>query len=701
MRGYFMRFINFAVLSLGIFLPAFAQNPASPVKAGDLPALSHFDPGIADRALDPCNDFYKFVCSRWQAANPIPQDQSSWDTGSNLELWNESLLRNIMTGVADPSPRRTSVEQKIGDYWHACMDEPAIEKNGMAAIQPQLDLVGALKNKSQLAAVLAQLHLSQPHSWEGGDNETLAPVFGFSSSIDYNDATQVVAAIDQGGFALDGRDYYLSADAHFAEVRGKYRLHAEKLFALAGESEASAKSDAATVLRIETALASAAMDAVNRRDPKKINNVMSLDQVQALTPSFRWNDYLAVVQPTAPKHYIVTSPDFFRALETLLQSEELASWKTYLTFWVLDQNAGYLSQPFQEANFDFWGRTMGGAQQMLPRWRRCVRWADRDLGEALGQAYVAQAFPPESKLRTEKMEKSIEAALAEDIQQVDWMAPETKKSAQLKLNATLDKIGYPDKWRDYSDVKIGRDSLVENIESAARFEYRRQLAKIGKPVDRLEWGMTPSTVNAYEDPQTNTINFPAGILQPPYFEAALDDAANYGSTGGTIGHEMTHGFDDEGRKFDGQGNLRDWWTPQDGKAYEERGKCISSEYTQEIPELGVKTNGLLTQGEDTADNGGTRLAFMALEELYRQQGKSLDETGPDGWTPRQRFFMAYGFSWCSSLRPEYARNLISTNPHSMPQFRVNNVVSNMPEFQKAFGCKAGQPMVHANACRVW
>jgi endothelin-converting enzyme/putative endopeptidase len=701
MRGYFRGFINFAVLSLGIFLPAFAQNPASPVKAGDLPALSHFDPGIADRALDPCNDFYKFVCSRWQAANPIPQDQSSWDTGSNLELWNESLLRNIMTGVADPSPRRTSVEQKIGDYWHACMDETAIEKSGLAAIQPQLDLVGALENKSQLAAVLAQLHLSQPHSWAGGDNETLAPVFGFSSSIDYNDATQVVAAIDQGGFALDGRDYYLSADAQFAEVRGKYRLHAEKLFALAGESEASAKSDAATVLRIETALATAAMDAVNRRDPKKINNVMSLDQVRALTPSFRWNDYLAVVQPTAPKHYIVTAPDFFRAMETLLQSEELASWKTYLTFWILDQNARYLSQPFQEASFDFWGRTTGGAQQMLPRWRRCVSWADRDLGEALGQAYVAQAFPPESKLRTEKMEKSIEAALAEDIQQVDWMAPETKKSAQLKLNATLDKIGYPDKWRDYSTVEISRDSFVGNLHSAARFEYRRQLAKIGKPVDRLEWGMTPPTVNAYEDPQTNTINFPAGILQPPYFEAALDDASNYGSTGGTIGHEMTHGFDDEGRKFDGQGNLRDWWTPQDGKAYEERGKCISSEYTQEIPELGVKTNGLLTQGEDTADNGGTRLAFMALEDLYRQQRKSLDETGPDGWTPRQRFFMAYGFSWCGSLRPEYARNLISTNPHSMPQFRVNNVVSNMPEFQKAFACKAGQPMVHANACRVW
>ena len=696
-----MRFSSFAVLAFGLFLPAFAQNPASPAKTNDLPALSHFDPGIADRALDPCDDFYKFVCSKWQAANPIPQDQSAWGTWSNLDLWNEAMLRNIMTRAADPGPKRTAIEQRIGDYWQACMDEPTIEKSGLAPIQPQLDLVAALQDKAQLAGLLAKLHLSQPHSWEGGDNETLAPVFGFSSSIDYNDATQVVAAIDQGGFALDGRDYYLSADTQFAEVRGKYRNHVEKLFALAGENEARAKSDAATVLRIETALATSAMDAVSRRDPKKVNNVMSLAEVQALTPSFRWNDYLALTQPAMPKHYIVTAPDFFRTMETLLKTEDLASWKTYLTFWVLDQNAGYLSQPFQDANFDFWGRTMGGAQQMLPRWRRCVQWADRDLGEALGQAYVAQAFPPQSKARTDQMVKSLTAALATDIQQVDWMSPGTKKIALLKLNATLAKIGYPDAWRDYSSVKIGRDSLIANLQSAARFEYRRQLAKIGKPVDRLEWGMTPPTVNAYEDPQTNTINFPAGILQPPLFEPALDDAVNFGAIGAIIGHEMTHGFDDQGRKYDGQGNLRDWWTAGDAKAYEQRGMCISDEYTGVMPDLGVKTNGLLTQGEDTADNGGMHLAYMALEELYRQQNKSLDEKGEDGWTAGQRFFLSNAFSWCENMRPEFARNLIATNPHSMTRFRVNNVVSNMPEFQKAFACKAGQPMVRANACRVW
>jgi len=696
-----MRFIGLFVLTLGMMLPTFAQNSVSSSKAEDLPTLNHFDPSIVDRTQDPCNNFYKFVCSKWQAANPIPADQANWGTGSNLRLWNESVLRNIMARAASPSPNRSSVDQKIGDYWYSCMDEAGIEKAGIGAVKPQLDLIRALRNKSQLAGVLAQIHLNQPHSWDGGDNETVAPIFGFSSTVDLNDATLVVAAVDQGGFALGGRDYYLSDNAKLVEVRSKYKEHLEKLFALTGESEGKAKQDADTVMRIETAMAKSAMDSVSRRDPKNINNVMNLQQVEALTPSFRWNEYLAVVQHTTPKHYIVTAPQFFRELETLIQTEDLDSWKTYLTFWILDRNARYLNQGFQEADFDFWSRTILGSQEQLPRWRRCVRWADRDLGEALGQAYVAQAFPPESKVRTEQLVKSIEAAMAQDIQEVDWMSPETKKSAQLKLNAALDKIGYPDKWRDYSSMSIGRASFVENVQSAARFEYQRQIDKINKPVDRMEWGMTPPTIDAYEDTQTNTINFPAGILQPPFFESGLDDAANYGAIGMVIGHETTHGFDDQGRKFDAQGNLRDWWTEQDAKAYEERGKCISKEYTQEIPELGVKTNGLLTQGEDTADNGGARLAFMALEELYRQQGKSLDEKGPDGWTPRQRFFLSHAFSWCGSWRPELARTVITTNPHSMPEFRVNNVESNMPEFQQAFGCKAGQPMVRVEACRVW
>ena len=692
-----------ACLSLALVVmisPAIAQSSA-PASTDELPTLNHFDPNVVDRNLDPCVDFYKFVCSKWQAANPIPPDQASWDTGSTLDLWNDGVLRNTMAQAANPTSERSAVDQKIGDYWYSCMNESAIEKSGLTAIKPELDSISALHDISQMGKTLAEIHMKTPNSWAGGDNETIAPMFGFSSTIDYNNAKLVVAGVDQGGFAMGGRDFYLSDNAHLAEVRGKYVDHVQKIFVLAGESHAKAKADAATVVRIETAMAKAAMDSVKRRDPKNINNVMNLQQVQALTPSFRWNDYLATVQAPTPDHYIVSAPDFFRALETLLRNESLENWKTYLTYWVVDRNARYMGQAFQDANFDFWGKTMVGQQEMLPRWRRCVRWADRDLGEALGQAYVAKAFPPESKVRAKKIVSGIEGAMGQDIQQVDWMAPETKQKAQLKLQAVLDKIGYPDQWRDYSSVTIGRDNFVANVQAAAMFEYRRELNKVGKPVDRMEWGMTPPTIDAYEDPQTNTINFPAGILQPPYFDATADDAVNYGAIGGVMGHELTHGFDDQGRKFDAQGNLKDWWTEADAKAYDQRGKCISDEYTQEVKDLGVKTNGLLTQGEDTADNGGLRLAHMALEQRDREQGKSLDEKDPDGFTARQRFFQAYSYSWCSSWRPELARTVITTNPHSMPQLRVNNVVSNMPEFWQAYGCKAGQPMVRVHACRVW
>jgi putative endopeptidase len=696
-----MRIVAAFCLPLIMMLPLAVAQTKAAASNDELPTLNHFDPTIVDRTLDPCTDFYKFVCSKWQAGNPIPADQASWGTGSKLQLRNESVLRNTMEQAANPVPGRSAVEQKIGDYWGSCMNEAAIDKSGLTPVQPELDRIRALRDKSQIARVLAQIHLEMPHSWEGGDNQTIAPMLGFSSTVDLNNAQLVVAAVDQGGFAMGGRDFYLSDNTHLAEVRNQYLGHVQEIFVLAGESEARAKEAAATVTRIETAMAKAAMDSVKRRDPKNLNNVMNLQQVQALTPSFRWDDYLATVQAPTPDHYIVTAPDFFRALDTLIQNESLENWKTYLTYWVVDRSAPYLSQPFQEADFDFWNKTMLGQQTALPRWRRCVRWADRDLGEALGQAYVSKAFPPESKARAETMVKAIESVMRQDIQQIDWMAPETKQKAQVKLEAVLNKIGYPDQWRDYSSVNISRDNFLANVHTAAAFEYRRQLNKIGKPVNRREWGMTPPTIDAYEDAQTNTINFPAGILQPPFFDAAADDAVNYGAIGMVIGHELTHGFDDQGRKFDALGNLKDWWTEQDAKAYEQRGKCISDEYTQEVPDLGVKTNGLLTQGEDTADNGGERLAFLALEQTYREQGKSLDEKDADGFTARQRFFLAHSYAWCRNWRPELARTVITTNPHSLPQFRVNNVESNMPEFRQAFGCKSGQPMVRANACRVW
>ena len=696
-----MRNAAIFVLCLAFGVPLMAQTQSSQQPSTDLPKLNRFDASAVDQALDPCNDFYKYVCSKWTAANPIPPDQASWGVGSNLQLWNEGVLRNAMMEASKPDSSRTPVQQKIGDYWAACMDEAAINQAGISSIKPALDRIAALKDKSQLANAVAALHKEVPGAWQGDNNASPASLFGFASQQDFNDASLVVAGVDQGGMGMPGRDYYLSDNPRLSDVRKKYQEHVRKMFVLAGENEQQATSDASVVISIETALAKASMDAVKRRDPANINNVRSFEQVQAMTPSFNWKAYIAAVEAPAPHHYVVTSPDFFTALEQLIKTEPLDHWKAYLRWWTLHGNAPYLSQAFVDENFDFYGRALSGAKQLRPRWRRCVQYVDRDLGEALGQAYVEKAFPPSSKERMLTLVADVKSALASDIDQRDWMSPETKKNAREKLNAIEDKIGYPGTWRDYSSVKVMRTNLAANVHQATVFEFKRQLDKIGKPVDRAEWGMTPPTIDAYYDPQLNTINFPAGILQPPYFDASADVPVNYGAIGMVIGHEITHGFDDEGRKFDAKGNLRDWWTPEDAKQYDERGKCISDEYTAEVPELGVKTNGLLTQGEDTADNGGLRIAFMAMEESFRRSGKSLDDKGPDGFTARQRFFLSHAYSWCTTWRPEVARTIITTNPHSMPQFRVNNVESNMPEFWRAFSCNPGQKMVRENACRVW
>ena len=408
-----------------------------------------------------------------------------------------------------------------------------------------------------------------------------------------------------------------------------------------------------------------------------------------------------MVHAPAGSTYLVSSPDFFRSLNELIEKRPLEQWKSYLRWQLVHQSAPYLARPFIAENFAFFGKALFGVPQQAPRWRRCARNADSLMGEAVGQAYVAAAFPGQSKERVTRMVKNIEAAMEQDINGLEWMSPATREQAKAKLHLILDKIGYPDHWRDYSSLEISADSYLENVHRATAFEFNRQLQKIGKPVDRYEWGMTPPTIDAYYDAQTNTINFPAGILQPPLFDRDQPDAANYGAEGSVIGHEITHGFDDQGRKFDGAGNLRDWWTAEDGRQYDERGKCISDQYTQEIPEAGVKQNGLLTQGEDTADNGGMRLALMALENSLKAEGKTLENKGADGLTEAQRFFLGFGNVWCTQYRPEVMRTQVLSNPHSLPRYRVNNTVANMPEFARAFGCKKGQPLVRENACRVW
>ncbi len=709
-------FVSRAVLSLllllAIPLAVLGQNavskPTSDAAAGAAgetaaPKLEHFDPNLTDQSLNPCDDFYKYACNKWLTANPIPADQVYWDTGSSLQLWNENVLRETLEASSKNEPARSAVQQKIGDYWAACMDESGIEAAGLKPLQPELDRIAALKSKKEITLEIAHLHHLFPGAWEQSDNQTNSPFFGFTGQQDYDDASMVVAQLDQGGLTLPNRDYYINTDAKSIETLKKYRLHMQKAFVLARETEAQASGDAGTVIELETALAKAQMDNIKRRDPKNVNNKMSLAQIRELMPSIEWDAYLKAVKAPASDHYIVSSPEFFRAEEKLLAERPLEQWKTYMRWQVIHQAAPYLNKAMVDENFDFFAHTLAGQEQMLPRWRRCTRAADRDLGEALGQAYVDRAFPPESKARTIDMVHAIEHAMHEDIESVTWMTPATKEQAIVKLKGIEDKIGYPSHWRDYSSVTITRDSYLGNVERASAFEFQRWVAKIGQPVDRSEWTMTPPTINAYYDPQLNTINFPAGILQPPFFEKDMDDAVNYGATGAVIGHELTHGFDDQGRKFDAHGNLRDWWTAEDAKQYDERGKCIADEYTEEVPDAGagVKQNGLLTQGEDTADNGGIHLAFFALEDALKKQGKSLDDKGPDGWTYRQRFFLSYAYSWCAAVRPEVARLIVTTDPHSMPVFRVDNVVSNMSEFAQAFGCKAGQKMVRVNACRVW
>jgi len=679
-----------------------AQTTPSQDSSKSAPQLDHFDAKMVDSSADPCTDFYQYSCNRWIADNPVPADEVFWGSFGKLQLWNETFVHQTVLEVAAKlAAGRTPAEQKVGDYWSACTDGKARNATALAGLRPQLQRIEAMRNKSEITDVVADLHGSVPGVWNAGNAGTFAALFGFGAQPDYHDTTHVIAQFDQGGMALPGREFYLDEDAKSVEIRTKYLAHIARMFELSGTPAAQAKMDAAVVLQMETAMAKAAMDIVKRRDPKNLDNEMNLDAVKKLTPSFDWSRYLQLVHAPATATFIVTSPDFFRGTERLIQSEPLDHWKAYLKWQLLTGMAGSLSEDFENQDFTFFAQTLYGAKQIQPLWRRCIQAEDRDIGEALGQAYVARAFPPESKARVQQMVNDLKAALGQEVDALDWMSPQTRKQAHLKLAAQIDKIGYPDHWRDYSALEIRPDNHLANVERAAAFELNRQLQKIGKRLDRTEWGMTPPTVNAYEDPQTNTINFPAGILQPPFFDPTKDDSVNYAAAGAVIGHETIHGYDDQGRKFDENGNLRDWWTADDAKAYEKRGDCIADEYTQFVPEAGVQQNGRLTQGENTADNGGIHLALSALDVDLKGRGQSLDSKGEDGVTALQRFFLSYANVWCSNLRPELMRTILLTNPHPLDKYRVNNVVSNMPEFAKAFGCHKGQAMVRENACRVW
>ncbi|MBO0911755.1 MAG: M13 family metallopeptidase [Acidobacteria bacterium] len=650
--------------------------------------LAGFAPSLMDKSADPCVDFYRYSCGGWLAHNPIPPDQARYGRDTELAERNRAILRDILEKAAVERPDRTVVEQKIGDYYYSCMDEKSIEEKGIDPLKPELDRIRAIQSKSELAEVLARLHLAGVDAF-----------FSYSSDQDFKDAASVIAEADQGGLGLPERDYYTRTDAKSLETRAQYVAHVAKMLEFIGEPPADARADAQRVMAVETALAKASLTVTERRDPANVYHKLPLTDLEKINPGFAWNRYLRATGTPPVENLNVTVPDFFKGLEAVFNQQDLAAIKTYLRWHLVHEMAPMLPAKFVAENFDFFSHKLQGQEQLQARWKRCVRSTDRQLGEALGQQYVEREFGPESKARTLGMVKDIEAAMARDIDQLSWMSPETKTKAKEKLRAVANKIGYPDKWRDYSNYNVIRGDALGNYVRGTEFESRRQIAKIGKPVDRGEWGMSPPTVNAYYNPLMNDINFPAGILQPPYYDPKADDAVNYGDAGGVIGHELTHGFDDEGSQFDGKGNLANWWTTADRKEFDSRTACVSHEYDQFIAVDDVHLNGKLTLGENVADLGGLKVAFMAY---MARAAAAPDKNQPEeGFTPEQRFFLSYGQGWCENDTPEVLRLEAQTDPHSTVKYRVNGVVSNLPEFQRAFSCKRGSALVPEKRCEVW
>ena len=642
-----------------------------------------------DKSANPCVDFYQYSCGSWLKSAEIPPDQPRWGTFTELAERNREVLRGILEKAAVDDPRRNSIDQKIGDYYESCMNEKTANQKGVEPLKQKLGRIATVENKEDLIDAIAYVHMLGPN-----------PLFNFYSQPDLHNSGMVIAYIDQGGLTLPDRDYYIKDDAHMKGIREHLVDYATRVFTLAGQSPEQAEESARTVLRIETALAQAAMDRTARRNPTTRDHKMTREQATQLASNFYLNRYFSDVNAPNFSQLNVSNPDFFKQVNALLQSEPMEAWKTYVSWHLLDAAAPWLSEPFVDANFKM-QQALTGQKEIKPRWKRCVASVDQELGEALGQRYVAQNFPPESKQRMLKMVDALEKSLSKDIENLPWMSEETKKQAQIKLRAIRNKIGYPDVWRDYSSVKIVRGDLVGNFFRANEFESKRDINKIDKPLDRNEWLMTPPTVNAYYSPPRNEIVFPAGILQPPFFDQKADDATNFGGIGVVIGHELTHGFDDQGRKYDPQGNLRDWWTAQDGQKFETRASCVANEYSGFTAIDELKLNGKLTLGENTADNGGARIALMALNHYIADDKKSQSGKTIDGYTPEQRFYLGFARVWCELRRPEYSRSQVTTDPHSPGKWRVDGVVQNMLEFEGTWGCNQGEPMVSENACRVW
>jgi predicted metalloendopeptidase len=671
------------------------------------PASHGFDLQDLDTTCQPCQDFFQFATGGWKKRNPIGPAYASWSRFSQLQEKNQAVLRQILetasasrsapSAPATPGASETpgSIDQKLGDFYAACMDEKSIEAGGIKPLEPELARIAAISSPAELQAQVARMH-----------SQGIRALFGFGSAQDDKNSEQMIGQATQGGLGLPDRDYYTKQDDRSKQLRQQYEQHVYKMLRLAGDAPAVAAPSARIVLVLETKLAEASKTRVERRDPQANYNKMGAAELRALTPAFSWDNYFTDIGFPDIREVNVGQPDFFRTFNRELTAVPLADWKIYLRWHLLRASAPALSSKFVNENFDFYNRKLTGVKELQPRWRRCVTATDRSLGEALGQKYAAVAFPPEAKAQAEAMVGNLVAALRSDIETLPWMGDATRREALAKLAAISLKIGYPEKWRDYSDFQVVRAPYIENLRRGSAFEFRRSLAKIGKPVDRSEWQMTPPTVNAYYDSSMNEIVFPAGILQPPFFDPQAGDALNYGGMGAVIGHELTHGFDDQGSQYDAQGNLRNWWTPEDRKNFEARAACVEQQFSAFVVQGDLHQNGQLVLGESIADLGGLNIARVALERALAGRGGQAVPPAPDkvdGYTQMQRFFLGYARIWATNARPEYESMLAITDSHPLPRFRANGSISNLPEFAAAFACPAGAAMARpADArCKIW
>ncbi len=663
-----------------------AEAPVVEVKPPPPPPPPNIDASIIDPKVSPCDDFFHYACNGWIAKTEIPGDRPRWTRSfSEIDDRNLALLRTYLE--ADAAGRGDPVDpyrRRLGDFWATCMDEQAIEKTGPESLKLQLARVDEVKDPASLGQVVALLH-----------GEGIGALFEFGEGQDFKDATQDIGQLDQGGLGLPDRDYYLKADEHSRKIRELYVAHVQKMLELAGEPAEKAAADAKTVMRLETDLAKASQDKVFRRDPDHVYHRIDLPGVLTLAPAFPWKEYLALLQHPGIIAINVAAPDFFKELNALVVKTPPEEWRAYLRWHTVASVASALPDSFVQEDFQFQSKAFTGAARILPRWKRCIGAVNHAMGQALGRPFVRQTFGTEGKASNVARVQSIEAAMGRELGGLSWMDEPTRKAAIEKLGLVANQIGFPDKWRDYSSLATDRTSFLGNLLRASAFEVQRELNKIGKPVDRNDWEMNPQTVNAYYDPSLNQMVFPAGILQPPFYDRASNEASNDGAVGMVMGHELTHGFDDEGRRFDGHGNLREWWTPAAKAAFEQRAKCVSDQYDGYSPLPGVRLNGKLTLGENIADLGGLTLAYSAFEK-QREKVPAVA-----GFTPEQQFFLSYAQSWCEKVREPYARLLATVDPHSPARFRVDGPLSNLPAFREAFQCKEGQPMVRKDRCEIW